>query len=73
MHFLGDRAADQAQSGSRMSLAQTTITTTDTRKMIVAAAFTSGVIPRRSSPQIWSGVAQRVRPLVHLTSHFFRF
>jgi hypothetical protein len=28
-----------------MSLAQNTITTTDTRKIMVAAAFTSGVIP----------------------------
>jgi hypothetical protein len=52
MHFLGDGAADQAPSGSRMSLAQTTITPTDTRKIMVAAAFTSGVIPRRSRPQI---------------------
>jgi hypothetical protein len=33
-----------------MSLAQTTITTTDARKIMVAAAFTSGVIPRREQP-----------------------
>jgi hypothetical protein len=35
-----------------MSLAQTTITVTDRRKITVAAAFTSGVIPLRSNPQI---------------------
>jgi hypothetical protein len=48
MHFSGDRRSDQERSSSRMSLAQNTITTTDTRKIMVAAAFTSGVTPRRS-------------------------
>ena len=37
---------------SRMSLAQITMTVRDRRKMIAAAALTSGVIPRRSNPQI---------------------
>jgi hypothetical protein len=58
MHFSGDRRSDQERSSSRMSLAQNTITRTDTRKIIVAAAFTSGVIPRRRSPQIWSGIVR---------------
>ena len=31
------------------------MTQTDTANITVAAAFTSGVMPRRSSPQIWSG------------------
>jgi hypothetical protein len=37
---------------SRISRAHTTITTTLSAKITVAAAFTSGVIPRRSRPQI---------------------
>ena len=37
---------------SRIRRAHTTITTTLTAKITVAAAFTSGVIPRRRRPQI---------------------
>jgi hypothetical protein len=47
MHFLEDSAADQAPSGSRMSLAQTTITTTDTRKI---KDYGSGRIDFRGDP-----------------------
>jgi len=45
-------ARPQPWGSSRMSLAQNTMTTTEIRKMTVAAALTSGVIPRRRSPQI---------------------
>jgi hypothetical protein len=40
---------------SAISRGQTTVTPIDRRKMMVAAALTTGVIPRRSKPQICSG------------------